>query len=167
MSLTDYGPLAEIIGLCGSFLIIRKRTISFVHQSAKDYLVEHASAEIFPDGHIGEQQQIVSHSIEAINKALQRDVYGLRHPGCSINKVEHPILDPLAPIRYACVCWVDHLCEIKGSHNKVSLCDNGTIDIFLKKHFLHWLEVLSLIKSISDGVFVIAKLINLLTVSYY
>jgi hypothetical protein len=43
----DYEALAEIIGLCGSFPTLRERTISFVHQSAKDYLVEHASAEIF------------------------------------------------------------------------------------------------------------------------
>jgi hypothetical protein len=163
----DYESLAEIIGLCGSFLTLRERTISFVHQSAKDYLVEHASAEIFPNGRTEEQQRIVSRSIEAMDKALQRDVYGLRHPGCSIDKVERPDPDPLAPIRYACVSWVDHLCEIKSSHNEVGLYDNGTIDVFLRKHFLHWLEALSLIKGISGGVLAIAKLISSLTVSYY
>jgi hypothetical protein len=47
----------------------------------------------------------------------------------------------------------------------VSLYDNGTINVFLRKHFLHWLEALSLIKGISDGVLAIAKLIGLLTVS--
>src|SRR3954454_6401773 len=92
----DYEALAEIIGLCGSFLTLRERTISFVHQSAKDYLVEHASGEIFPNGHTEEQRRIVSRSIKAMDKALQRDVYGLRHPGYSINEVEHPKSDPLA-----------------------------------------------------------------------
>jgi hypothetical protein len=133
----DYEALAEIIGLCGSFLTLRERTISFVHQSAKDYLVKHASAEIFLDGRTEEQQRIVSRSIEAMDKALQRDVYGLRHPGCSIDKVEHPDPDPLAPIRYACVYWVDHLCKIKSSYDEVGLYDNGTIDVFLRKHLLH------------------------------
>jgi hypothetical protein len=163
----NYESLAEIIGLCGSFLTLRECTISFVHQSAKDYLVEHASAEIFPAGRTEEQQRIVSRSIEAMDNALQRDVYGLWHPGCSINEVKHPDPDPLAPIRYACVYWVDHLCEIKSSYDEVGLYDNGTIDVFLRKHFLHWLEALSLIKGISDGVLAIAKLIGLLTVSYY
>ena len=158
---------SEIIGRCGSFLTIREGTVYFVHQSAKDYLVEHASAEIFPDGRIEEQQRIVSRLIEAMDKTLQRDVYGLRHPGYSIDKVEHPDPDPLAPIRYACIYWVDHLCEIKSSHNEVGLYDNGTIDTFLRKHFLHWLEALSLIKGISEGILAIAKLIGLLTVSYY
>jgi hypothetical protein len=55
---------------------------------------------------------------------------------------------------------------MESGHNGIGLCDNGTIDVFLKKHFLHWLEGLSLMKSISDGVFAIAKLIGLLTVSY-
>jgi hypothetical protein len=163
----DQESLRELVGLCGSFLIIRKATIYIVHQSAQDYLVEQASTEIFPNGRTEEQQRIVSRSIEAMDKALQRDVYGLRHPGCSIDKVEHPDPDPLAPIRYACVYWIDHLCEIKSSHDEVGLYDNGTIDVFLRKHFLHWLEALSLIKGISDGVLAIAKLIGLLTVSYY
>ena len=161
----DLESLGEIIGLCGSFLTIREGTIYFVHHSAKDYLVEHTSAEIFLDGRTEEQQRIVSQSIKAMDKALQRDIYNLRHPGCSIDKVEHPDPDPLAPIRYACVYWVDHLCEIKSSHNKVGLYDNGTIDVFLRKHFLYWLEALSLMKSISNSVFAIAKLIGLLTVS--
>jgi len=167
-SSSNYKVLVEIIGLCGSFLTLRERTISFVHQSAKDYLVEHASAEIFPNGRIEEEQQrTVSQSIEAMDKALRRDIYGLQHPGCSIDKVEHPDADPLGPIRYACIYWVDHLCKIKSSYNEVGLYDNGTIDVFLRKHFLHWLEALSLIKHILDGVLAIAKLIGLLTVSYY
>ena len=49
----------------------------------------------------------------------------------------------------------------------MGLYDNSEIDVFLRKHFLHWLEALSLIKGISDGVLAIAKLISLLTVSYY
>jgi hypothetical protein len=99
--------------------------------------VKHVSAEIFLNGRTEEQQRIVSRSIEAIDKTLQRDVYSLQHLGCSINKVEHPNLDPLAPIRYTCIYWVDHLCEIKSSYNEVGLYDNSTIDVFLRKHFLY------------------------------
>ena len=49
----------------------------------------------------------------------------------------------------------------------MSLYDNGTINVFLRKHFLHWLEALSVIKSILDSILAIAKLIGLLTVSSY
>jgi hypothetical protein len=163
----DYEALAEIIGLCGSFLTLQERTISFVHQSAKDYLVEHANAEIFPDGRIEEQQRIVSRSIRAMDKALQRDVYGLRHPGCFIDKVEHPNPDPLAPIRYACVYWVDHLCDIKTGHDEIGLGDNGIFHVFLKEHFLHWMEALSLLKSVSSGILAVNKLESFLRVSFH
>ena len=44
----DYEALSEIIGYCGSFLAHQERTISFVHQSAKDFLLKEASNDIFP-----------------------------------------------------------------------------------------------------------------------
>jgi hypothetical protein len=162
----------NIVRLCG-LLSIREddKVVYFVHQSAKDYLIKHEKSEIlseiFPIGRAVGHSTIVSRSIEAMEKTLQRDVYRLQHPGLPVAKVTTPHPDPLAPIQYACVYWVDHLCEIKSSHNEVGLYDNGTIDVFLRKHFLHWLEALSLIKGISDGVLAMAKLIDLLKVSYY
>lgn len=93
-------------------------------------------------------------------------MYDLRNPGCLIEQVECPVPDPLARIRYACVYWVDHLCEIHDNlQSRVDLCDNGMIDVFLKKHFLHWLEALSLMKSMSSGVVMIRKLESMLAVS--
>ncbi|OJJ81885.1 WD40 repeat domain-containing protein [Aspergillus glaucus CBS 516.65] len=38
------------IGLCGSFLTVKYNTVYFMHQSAKGFLVEKASSEIFPSG---------------------------------------------------------------------------------------------------------------------
>jgi hypothetical protein len=40
--------LTEIIELCGSFLTLQERIVSFVHQSAKEYLLKEAATEIFP-----------------------------------------------------------------------------------------------------------------------
>jgi hypothetical protein len=40
--------LREIIELCGSFLTLQNRIVSFVHQSAKEYLLKEAFDEIFP-----------------------------------------------------------------------------------------------------------------------
>jgi hypothetical protein len=162
----------NIVRFCG-LLSIREndKAVYFVHQSAKDYLIKYEKSEIlseiFPIGRAAGHSTIVSRSIEAMKKTLQRDVYQLRHPGFPTAKVMTPYPDPLAPIRYSCVYWVDHLCEIKSSHDEVGLYDNSTIDVFVRKHFLHWLEALSLIKGISDGILAIAKLIGLLTVSYY
>ena len=45
-----------------------------------------------------------------------------------------------AELQYACRYWVYHL---KQSQRLVS--DKATADTFLQKHFLHWLEAMSLI----------------------
>src|SRR5262249_51961486 len=70
--------------------------------------------------------------------------------------------DPLIHIRYACIHWIDHLSEIDSSlHNHVGLYD-GEFHKFLQKHFLHWLEALSLMRSMSVGVAMIRRLGDLL-----
>ena len=45
------------------------------------------------------------------------------------------------------------------------LFDNGQVHTFLKKHFLHWLEALSLMGNVSDGVVMVRTLESMLTVS--
>jgi len=162
----------NIVRLCGLLTIKEDdRTVYFVHQSAKDYLTEHAKSEllfeIFPNGRAEGHHTIVSQSLKAMRAKLQRNIYNLECPGFPIVKVQAPHPDPLVSIQYACIYWIDHLCEIKSGHDRVGLCDNGTIDVFLKEHFLHWLEALSLLKRMSEGVLSMAKLTGLLTVSYY
>jgi len=63
----DLELLQEIIGLCGSFLTIRKNTIYFVHQSAKDYLLAKASVEIFLSGKEETYYEIFSRSLEVMS----------------------------------------------------------------------------------------------------
>ncbi len=58
----DADSLEDIIRDCGSFLTIREETIYFVHQSAKDYLVEQAAATIFPGGFATIRYSIFSRS---------------------------------------------------------------------------------------------------------
>ena len=41
--ITDDLELQEIISLCGSFLTLRERTVYFMHQSAKDFLLAKAA----------------------------------------------------------------------------------------------------------------------------
>jgi NACHT domain len=157
----------EIIYMCGSFLTIREDTIYFIHQSAKDYLsgnpVEHL---IFPSGRTAVHRRIVSQSLQHMDEKLDRDIYNLRDAGISIDQVMSPHPDPLSQIRYACVYWIDHLCKMdSSSHDQYGLCDNGRIATFLEKHFLHWLEALSLLRRVSEGILSMDKLEGLLQVS--
>ncbi|ODM23012.1 hypothetical protein SI65_00601 [Aspergillus cristatus] len=141
-ALPKFADTQKIIQLCGLLSLREEDTvIYFVHQSAKDYLIQHAKPEItfqlFPTGYGKGHQTIMSRSLESMERILKRDIYKLQHPGFCITDV-HPLSpDPLAPIRY------------------------GNVDGFLRKHLLHWLEALSLIKSMSSSVSAIAKLTNM------
>jgi hypothetical protein len=164
--LDDMTSLEELVGLCGSFLTIREGFIYVIHQSAKDYLSTHAEPNIFPNGRMEVQCRILSRSLQAMSNTLGRDMCSLRDPGWSIEQIGLINLDPLAKIRYACIYWIEHLCEIDGRlYSEVDLCDNGTINLFLNKHLLHWLEALSLMRSMSSGVAMIRKLEDMLAVS--
>lgn len=149
--------LAEIVGLCGSFLTLRDHTIAFVHQSAKDFLVQKASREIFPSGIQHIHRSIFSRSLRVLANILRRDIYGLSAPGFPIDQVKQPNPDPLAPARYSCVYWIDHLSECDPTRDEVE-----SIDRFLRRSYLYWLEALSLLRMMSGGVIAIGRLKGLL-----
>ncbi|KAM3082705.1 hypothetical protein ACMFMF_002359 [Clarireedia jacksonii] len=152
----DYEALSEIIGLCGSFLTLRGYTIFFVHQSAKDFLIKKAFS---PIKYI--HSSIFSRSLQAMSRKLRPDIYNLHAPGISIGQAKPPIPDPLARVQYSCVYWVDHLLECNTGgiiHN--NLKDNGSVHKFLHQSFLYWLEALSLIRSLANGILMIRKLEN-------
>ncbi|KAH9203227.1 hypothetical protein DL95DRAFT_350087 [Leptodontidium sp. 2 PMI_412] len=157
----DHESLVAIIGLCGSFLALRETTVYFVHQSAKDFLLNEASNDIFPSGTNDTHHTIFSRSLQVMSRTLRRDIYSLSAPGISIDQVKPSDPDPLAAARYSCLYWIDHLldCTIKGNTMN-DLKDGGSVYSFLCQSFLYWLEALSLMKSLSDGILMIRKLEN-------
>ena len=94
----DYEALPEIVGLCGSFLTLRERTVSFVHQSAKDFLLKEACYDIFPSGIEDIHRVIFSRSLHVMSKELRRDMYSLGALGYPIERVNQPETDPLVGI---------------------------------------------------------------------
>ncbi|PVH69239.1 hypothetical protein DL98DRAFT_661794 [Cadophora sp. DSE1049] len=161
-SSSNYKALAEIIRLCGSFLTLRDRTISFIHQSAKDFLTNKALDIVFPSGMADIHYAIFSRSLQVLRTVLRRDLYKLRAPGISIEQVKQPDPDPLAPVRYSCLYWVDHLLDCQTKEDTIKdLEDSGPVYSFLRQYFIYWLEALSLMKSVSDSVVMIQKLDHL------
>src|SRR5262249_51233373 len=149
---------------CGSFLTVRDDQIYLIHQSAKDYLSERASTLLFPYGAAVIHHGIFTRSLKLMSDKLRRDMYSLSAPGFPIDHVCVPDPDPLAAARYSCVYWVDHLCSSVFSKSTMQddLQDGGAVHTFLKEKYLYWLEALSLLRSMSDGVVAMEKLGNLL-----
>lgn len=163
----------RIVNKCGSFLTIQEDHVYLIHQSAKDYLNTNASAVIFLSRPAEVHYDVFSRSLQVMSETLRRDIYNLRHPGISIDQVKPDCLDSLTPLRYSCVYWADHLCdhlcEVDSSslEYQSGLRDSGIVHLFLQKNFLYWLEALSLMRSMSDGVLAVVKLESLLRVSLH
>jgi hypothetical protein len=159
--------LPEIIELCGSFLTLRERVVSFVHQSAKEFLCREADTEIFHSTREHIQHYIFSRSIQVMDKTLQRDVFKLRRPAILIDEIKPPDPDPLAAVQYSCVYGVKHLhlTPDQALDYDNELLDNGVVFSFFQRHFLHWLEALGLIKRVSDSISTIDILLALVNVS--
>ncbi|KAI8648966.1 Vegetative incompatibility protein HET-E-1 [Fusarium keratoplasticum] len=156
----DQGDLEEIIRSCGSFLTLREGVIYFVHQSAKDFLLNKASDQILPSGAAHQHHAIFLRSLEALSETLERDVYKLGVPGFPIDQVSPPDPNPLASIRYSCVFWVDHLddSEPRAKMSDKDLQDAGIVHDFLRKKYLYWLESVSLLRTMSEAVMAVQKL---------
>ena len=160
--------LEQTVGQCGSFLTIREGTVYFVHQSAKDFLLqENTSRELFPSSKAEVHYKIFSRSCEVMSRTLRRDIYELHAPGFLIDQVELLDPDPLAAVRYSCLYWVDHLLDYGTTGNTSSdLEDGGLVNKFLCQSFLYWLEALSLMRSLLSGIVMIKKLENQLQVTF-
>lgn len=119
--------------------------VRLLHLSFREFLVDASKKEESPFwvDERARHENLVSHCIQLMSapNGLRQNICDL-HPGNLRSEVdEGKITSHLSPeLQYACRYWVYHL---KQSQSLVS--DKATIDMFLQKHFLHWLEAMSLI----------------------
>ncbi|KAJ5413900.1 hypothetical protein N7509_000527 [Penicillium cosmopolitanum] len=159
----DYVPLEVIIAICGSFLTLREGTVMFVYQSAKEYLLKEAFGVIFHGGIETEHNVIFSRSLDVIYKILQRDITNIKFSGRHTKYFRVPSPNLLAPVEYACLYWVDHLYACKYNATcRLSLKNREALDTFLQRKYLNWLEALSILGSLSDGIRAMKKLEGLI-----
>lgn len=149
----------EALGYCGNFLTQRKGVVYFIHQSAKDFILSKASYQLFRDGMEHTHKYIFKLSISVMMTTLKRDIYGLSKPGFLISDLasQHiPSPDPLAPLGYCCVYWIDHF--EKSISQSDGIEDAESIRAFFCEKFIYWLEALSLLRSMYQGTLGMQKL---------
>ncbi|KAM0457657.1 hypothetical protein ACHAPV_006551 [Trichoderma viride] len=153
----------EALGYCGNFLTQRKGVVYFIHQSAKDFILNKASHRLFRDGMEHINKHIFKTSICAMTNILKRDIYGLSEPGylrIDLTDQRIPSPDPLAPIGYCCVYWIDHF--EKSISQSGDSEDEELISAFLCQKYIYWLEALSLLRSMPQGLMGMQKIERLL-----
>ncbi|KAK0730886.1 HET-R [Lasiosphaeris hirsuta] len=146
----------KIVARCGSFLTVQDNQVYLVHQSAKDYLS--ASTLLFPRGAGMIHHDMFIRSLDLMSDKLRRDIYGLEAPGFPIDEVQTPPSEPLATVRYSCVFWVDHLRDSISDKNMAQRNIYHAVHTFLEQKYLYWLEALSLLRAMLEGVIAIRQL---------
>jgi hypothetical protein len=162
--------ISELIELYGSFIILRERTVLFVHQSAKEYFTCNDQT-IFPSSIRNEHGRIVHLSLNIMSSQLEMDVYRLKKPGTLAKAAV--INRSIKCSGYSCCFWVDYLVAYsQGNSYDISiycefLIDYGNLIRFLVVYLLYWFEVLSLAERIPAGILAIINLETLILVSLY
>jgi hypothetical protein len=83
---------------------------------------------------------------------LRKNICGLPSDGTKRTEIDRQTVDNKLPpeLQYACRYWVDHLVKCANSNNMIY---NALLFLqrhFLRKHFLHWVEAMSLIGLTSE-----------------
>ncbi|PTB49390.1 hypothetical protein M431DRAFT_500173 [Trichoderma harzianum CBS 226.95] len=166
-NLTRPSTLQSLIHNCGSFLTVKDEIVYFIHQSSKEYLTSNSAAQstLFPNGIEEIHHKIAMHSINAMEQKLCRNIYKLDNHAILLADIHTPEPDPLISLRYPCSHWLQHICDsisnLEHTPNQVILND-AKILTFLKKHILHWLEVMSLMRNPPGGIPYISRFGGLL-----
>ena len=135
--------LGELVQQCGSFLTIREDIVYLVHQSAKDFFTEGKRSRIISSSRQEEHGKIACRSLDL--NTLREDVCDLQKPGTSVEEAHKKFSQSrFTHVRYACCYWIDHLTDAsRNEHDQSSPYNNGEkVEMFLRNHLLHWLEVL-------------------------
>ena len=78
---------------------------------------------------------------------LQENLCKLEYPGKPRREIDQTTINHRlsSAFQYACRYWIQHV-----QHGKVEIRDQDDVHVFLQKHFLHWLEAMSLMNRLAE-----------------
>lgn len=131
------------------------------HLSFRDFLFseERCANPIFTIKEEVAHGHMLIKCLSLMSKYLKQDICDLRHPGTSVADVKKCTVETFLPqdVQYACKYWFHHLQE-----SQIDLHDDGEVHTFLRKHLLHWIEALSLMGNLSEGIVMVRVLESVL-----
>jgi hypothetical protein len=125
--------------------------IRILHLSFRDFLVKTKSR--FQVNEAETHHKMALHCFRVRNTRLKHNICGLPSYGTLQKYIDGQVVNKLlsADLQYCCLYWVHHL-----QQSKVRMSESQAS--FLEGHFLHWLEVLSLMGVIPEAVGMIETL---------
>ncbi|KAH6876845.1 hypothetical protein B0T10DRAFT_448143, partial [Thelonectria olida] len=90
-----------------------------------------------------------------MNERLRTNICDVNAPGTNRSTINPQKVDACLPpeVQYACLYWVYHI-----QHARDRVSDGGPVREFLTRHFLHWMEALSLMGRASESLGIIKTL---------
>ena len=135
------------------------------HPSFRDFLLDPKRCT---DSHflVNEKevhQMMADNCIRLMSTALKQDICSVGALGTLVSEVRATQVEQGLPpeVQYACLYWVQHL---QKSCDKLQ--DNDQFHQFLLVHLLHWLEALSWMQKISEGICAITYLESIVLVRF-
>ncbi|KAF2176113.1 hypothetical protein K469DRAFT_700434 [Zopfia rhizophila CBS 207.26] len=127
------------------------------HPSFRDFLLDkrRCSDSNFWVNEKQAHRTLAASCIRLMSTLLKQDIRGVDAPGVLITSIDSSQVQQCLPpeLQYACLYWIQHL-----QKSGAQLCDNDQVHQFLQAHLLHWLEALSWMQKVSEGIHAIASL---------
>ncbi|KAJ9656035.1 hypothetical protein H2201_008661 [Coniosporium apollinis] len=145
----------------------RDAPVRLLHLSFRDFLLDPQKRGKSPFwiDEAKTHERIVSKCLQLLSRPnyLKENICGLRAPGTLRTEIDSRTIDDCLPadVRYASRYWVHHLEQSNGR-----ICDGDQVHVFLKEHFLHWLEALSLMGDASRSIGMVDTLRSVLEVKF-
>ncbi|GLB01569.1 hypothetical protein AtubIFM57143_001252 [Aspergillus tubingensis] len=127
--------------------------VSIFHLSFRDFLVDpnRCDDERLVIDEKGANKELFHRCMDILHEKnyLRRNICDLRHPGTAAIELSQEIINKHLPqeVQYACWYWGTHI-NCAGS---IQTTEATRLLTFLKEHFTHWLEALSLTRRMSHA----------------
>jgi hypothetical protein len=125
--------------------------VRLLHPSFQDFLFdnERCVSRHFSVEEKVAHKRVSEQCVNILSNSLKQDICNVNRSGMFVLDVERTKIQQALPLQveYACTYWVQHVLS-----SGVELGDDYWVHGFLSRHILHWLEALSWIGKLSDGI---------------
>ncbi|KAL2801564.1 hypothetical protein BJX63DRAFT_417100 [Aspergillus granulosus] len=125
--------------------------VRLFHLSFRDFLLDSSTRDktAFWVDEKKINQMLLSRCLSVMRKNLKKNMCNLKSYGTERSDIDPKSIDYYLPpeLQYSCCYWTHHL-----AHSEDPIGQADDILAFLKEHFLHWVEVMSMLGKISEVV---------------
>ncbi|KAL9113919.1 MAG: hypothetical protein Q9227_002053 [Pyrenula ochraceoflavens] len=137
----------------------RKHPLYLHHPSFRDFILnkDRCKSSNFWVNPKQAHQMLADSCLQLMSKSLRQDICNVGHPGRPAESIESSHIEQFLPseVRYACLYWAQHV-----QKSGMQLRDGDKVHQFLKVYLLQWMEALSWMRRVTNGISAITLLIS-------